>query len=65
MRLTVPPVRLKLPSAAWVNVPPRFTVALVAVIVPALLHALLLLPRLSVEPAPAVMVAPAALLHYP
>src|SRR5262249_20844419 len=36
VRLTVPPLRLKVPSWASANVPPRFTVELVAVMVPPL-----------------------------
>ena len=38
VKLTVPPVRLKVPSPAHVKAPPRFVVALVAVIVPALVQ---------------------------
>ena len=36
--VAVPPLRMKVPMPADVNVPPKFTVALVAVIVPPLLQ---------------------------
>ena len=61
-RFTVPPLRLIVPSAASVNSPPRFTVLLVAVIVPAFDHAVLLFPRFSVAPV-ALIVEPAALVQ--
>src|SRR5260221_12347552 len=51
--------------SAWEKLPFRLTVAWVAVIVPALLHGLRELPRFSVEPAPAMMLDPAAPLHAP
>src|SRR6516225_7455097 len=50
VRLTVPPERVNMPNAAKVKLPPRLTVALVAVMVPVLLQALLPLPRPSVPP---------------
>src|ERR1043166_5514617 len=46
MRFTVPPVRLNTPKPACVKLPPRFTVPLVALMVPVLFQ---LLPKVSVE----------------
>ena len=51
---TVPPLRLNVPKFAWEKLPARFTVELVAVIVPRLLK---LPPSVSVDPL-AVTVAP-------
>src|SRR4051812_12326153 len=66
VRFTVPPVRLNVPKVAWVKLPPRLTVELVAEIVPALLQALSgdVSPRLRVAEV-AVMLAPAGLVQVP
>ena len=66
VRFTVPPVRLNVPRPASVKLPPRFTVELVAVIVPVLLQALVeeldWSPRFSVAP---VAVIVEAFVHVP
>ena len=59
--LTVPAVRLKVPRLVGLKVPPRFTVPLVDVSVPALLHAP---SRVSVPPL-TVMLPVAALVNVP
>ena len=51
--VTVPPLRMKLPIPEGANVPPKFTVALVAVIVPLLLQLpvkLIDVPLARIEP---------------
>src|SRR4051812_26313919 len=64
VRLTVPPLRWKLPRAAGVKPPPRVTVLLVAAMVPWFDHPPELLPRGSAAPG-AVMAEPAALVQEP
>ena len=64
VRFTAPPEWLNEPSDDTLNEPPRFTVAFVAVNVPALLQASLPLPSVSVPPV-AVIELPAELLHVP
>src|SRR5579859_5729654 len=58
-RLIVPPVGLKVPKAAAVNRPPRFTVELLVLIVPAFDHWDDGLPKLRVAPV-TLIVEPAA-----
>ena len=55
VRLTVPPERLRVASCAWVKVPPRFSVLLVALTLPGLVQA----PSRVRVPPPSIEIMPA------